>query len=224
MVVPEFRPITKPEPVPTEATVVLLLVHTPPVVASLSMVDWPRHTEPDPVIDVRAALTVTTLVATQPVEVNVKLMVAVPVVRAETTPEVFTVATVELALPQVPLPVALLSGEVEPAHSVATPVIAEGSAITVTTLVITQPVVVNLYEIVAVPAATPVTTPVPEPTVAVLVFALIHVPELVASLNVVVAPIQTDAVPVMAAGSGLTVTVVVAGIADGHPLRNAVTV
>lgn len=209
---------------PTEATVELLLVQVPPVVALLSIVDCPRQTAAVPAIDGSAAFTVTTLVATQPEEVSVKLIVAVPIVSAETTPEELTVATDELALLHVPLPEALLRGEAEPAHIAATPVIAEGRATTVTTLVLTHPVVVNLYEMVEVPAATPVTIPEDEPIVATPVLELIQVPELVALLKVVVLPIQTEAVPVMAAGCGLTVTVVVAGAADGHPLRYAVTV
>ena len=61
---------------------------------------------------------------------------------------------------------------------------------------------------VEVPAVTPVTTPEPEPTVA-LALLLLHVPLPVASLSVVVRPTQTFIVPVMAAGSGLMVTMVV---------------
>ena len=59
----------------------------------------------------------------------------------------------------------------------------------------------------AVPADTPVTTPDAEPTVATPVLPEVHVPPAVASLSVVVSPAQTTAVPVIADGSGLTVTV-----------------
>ena len=64
---------------------------------------------------------------------------------------------------------------------------------------------------VADPAATPVTTPVPLTTVATEVRPLVHDPPPVASDNVVAAPAQTEAVPVMepAFGNGFTVTVVV---------------
>ena len=59
-----------------------------------------------------------------------------------------------------------------------------------------------------VPAATPVTTPVVL-IVATEVLLLLHVPPAVASVKLVVNPIHTDAVPVMVAGKGLTVAVVV---------------
>jgi len=50
---------------------------------------------------------------------------------------------------------------------------------------------------VTVPADTPVTTPLPEPIVATAVLLVLQVPPVVASLKVVVAPAQTDIVPVM---------------------------
>ena len=59
---------------------------------------------------------------------------------------------------------------------------------------------------------TPVTIPV-EPIVAIVVFALVHVPPPVISASVVVAPAShTDIVPVMAAGttgSGFIVAIMV---------------
>ena len=61
-----------------------------------------------------------------------------------------------------------------------------------------------------VPAETPVTTPVATPTVAKAGVALLQLPPAVASLSVVVEPMQTLVVPVIAAGNGLTTTVVVA--------------
>ena len=62
-----------------------------------------------------------------------------------------------------------------------------------------------------VPPATPLTIP-DELTVALAVLLLLHVPPAVASLNVVVAPLHTDAVPVIvpAVGAALTVTTLVA--------------
>ena len=59
------------------------------------------------------------------------------------------------------------------------------------------------------PAATPVTRPEPEPIVAIDTSLLLHVPPLVASVSVVVAPSQTLSVPPIVAGSGLMVTNVV---------------
>ena len=48
------------------------------------------------------------------------------------------------------------------------------------------------------PGATPVTIPVDEPTVATDALALDQLPPIVALESVVVAPVQTDEVPVMA--------------------------
>ncbi len=63
--------------------------------------------------------------------------------------------------------------------------------------------------IVAVPAAMPVTMPVEEPIVAIVVVLLLHVPPAIGLLSAVVPPGHTLAVPVMAGGGGITVTVVV---------------
>lgn len=60
---------------------------------------------------------------------------------------------------------------------------------------------------VAVPALTPPTPPLVAPMVAVEALLVLHVPPVVASVSVVDAPTHTLAVPDMAAGSGLTVTV-----------------
>jgi hypothetical protein len=58
---------------------------------------------------------------------------------------------------------------------------------------------------VAEPEATPVITPVDAPTVATEVLPLLQVPPDVASETVVVAPVQTVVVPVIADGAPLTV-------------------
>ena len=63
----------------------------------------------------------------------------------------------------------------------------------------------SVYVMVVVPAATPDTTPVDEPTVATLEVLLLHVPP-PASVNVIAAATQTLVAPVMADGSGSTVT------------------
>ena len=60
------------------------------------------------------------------------------------------------------------------------------------------------------PGETPVTIPVTEPIVATDVTLLLHVPPGVAQLKFVVEPTQVAPGPVIAAGSGLTVIVVVA--------------
>ena len=69
---------------------------------------------------------------------------------------------------------------------------------------------------VGVPAATPVTTPVDAPTVAWLVLLLLQLPPEGVLFNVVVAPTQTLAVPVIAIGCALTVT----GCVTKHPPVN----
>ena len=63
----------------------------------------------------------------------------------------------------------------------------------------------------AVPAATPVTLPEPS-TVAYDVLLLLQVPPAVASLRLVIKPAHTAAVPVMADGTGLMVTVALPAI------------
>jgi hypothetical protein len=88
---------------------------------------------------------------------------------------------------------------------------AAGIAPTATLSVAIQPF--NVYEIVAEPAATPRTMPVAAPTVALAVEELAHVPEPPpdVSASVVLFPIHTDGVPVIATGNAFTVTVTGAG-------------
>jgi len=57
-----------------------------------------------------------------------------------------------------------------------------------------------------VPGLTPDTTPLTEPIVATPALALIHVPPVIASLNVVVDPMQTPNPPEIAVGVAITVT------------------
>jgi hypothetical protein len=64
--VPVDIPVTKPEPETTVATEVLLLVHAPPPVASVSGVVAPVQTVVVPVMGAAARLTVTDVVAVQP--------------------------------------------------------------------------------------------------------------------------------------------------------------
>ena len=83
-----------------------------------------------------------------------------------------------------------------------------GSGLTVTITEFEQPPAV-VYIMVVVPPLIPVTIPV-EPTVATLVMVLSHVPPALMSESEVVEPAQRTAVPVIGAGSGLTVTTIVA--------------
>src|SRR5204862_639672 len=94
------------------------------------------------------------------------------------------------------------------AHTTPGPPMGSGIGLTVTVAVLMQPVP-SVYVIIATPTFTPPTTPVPDPTVAMNVLPLLQVPPGVTSARVVVNPIHTFMVPVMVAGSGLTVTVAV---------------
>lgn len=70
--------------------------------------------------------------------------------------------------------------------------------------------------IVVVPADKPVTKPVRDPILATVVLLLLHNPTGVASLNVVVPPVQSMVVPVIAAGFACTfiTTVVIQPVAN----------
>lgn len=63
---PAVRPETIPVPEPIRATLVLLLVHVPPLVGLLNSVDWPAHMLAVPVLAAREGDTVATADRTQP--------------------------------------------------------------------------------------------------------------------------------------------------------------
>ena len=104
-----------------------------------------------------------------------------------------------------PPAVLLLNAVVRPAHTVAFPLIADGRLLIVTVTVAMQPAG-NVYIIVAVPPAIPATWPEPS-TVAFAVLLLLQVPPAVASVIDIVDAAHTVAIPAMAAGAGLIVTV-----------------
>ena len=118
-----------------------------------------------------------------------------------------TVATAVLLLVQTPTP-ALNKVVVLPTHTDVIPVIGAGKGLT-NSVVVAMQLVLKVYVIIAVPALTPDATPLKEPIVATAMLLLLHVPPIVASLSVVVLPTQTAVTPVIAAGSGLTVIIVV---------------
>jgi hypothetical protein len=214
---PAETPLTTPVPAPAVATDVLLLVHVPPGVALLSVVVAPTQTVEEPgLMAGGAAITVTGFVTKHPATVYVMLAVPVPV--PVTIPVLPTVATEVLLLAQVPPGVALDNESVVPMQINAPPegLIAAGLPLTDTVDVTKQ--VALAYVIIAVPTVTPVTIPVDEPMVATDVLLLLHVPPPVALDNVVVAPTQTDNVPVIAAGNEFTVTTLVAA----HPVTGSV--
>lgn len=132
-------------------------------------------------------------------------MVALPPVTPVTIPvDEPTVAIAVLLLAHVPPP-ASLRVVVLPAHTVATPVIAPGSGLTVTVVIRMQPVG-NVYVIGALPADIPVTILLTDPIVAIPVAPLLHVPPRVALLSVVVLPSHTDVVPDIVDGKEFTVS------------------
>jgi hypothetical protein len=85
------------------------------------------------------------------------------------------------------------------------PVIAGGLGSTVIVVVAIQPVD-KMYDIVVVPALIPVARPVETPMVAIAGVLLLHVPPGMLLLSEVELPLHSSAVPVIAPGTGFTVT------------------
>lgn len=124
-----------PELAPTVAIPVLPLAQVPPP-ASLKVVFDATQTLSVPVIAPGSGLTVTGVVAVQPVDVKVKVIVAVPEATPVTTPvPETTVALLVLLLAHVPLPLASLNVVVKPWHTVVVPEIEDGPGVTVTVVV-----------------------------------------------------------------------------------------
>ena len=118
------------------------------------------------------------------------------------------VATALLLLLHTPPLVASVNVVVKPTHTLVVPPMAEGFGLTVKLVTAIQLVLI-VYVIVTMPSVMPVTVPVDEPIVATPGLLLLQTPPEVASVNVVVIPTHTLVVPPIAAGFGLTVTVVV---------------
>jgi hypothetical protein len=127
-----------------------------------------------------------------------------------------TVAAVVVALVHEPLPDPSLSAVVEPLHTLSIPVMPSGTGLTVTVFTALHPVPAVKVIVAVPPVPNPVTTPVPD-TVATEVLLLLQVPA-PTSFKEVVDPEHTVAVPVIAAGKGLTVTVAIVV----HPVAGAV--
>jgi hypothetical protein len=190
----------------------LLLVQVPPATVLARVVVRPAQTLAVPVMAAGIWFTVTTVVALQPADVRV--MIVVPAATPVTTPVLeFTVATLVVPLLHTPLEMSL-SDVVDVSHTLVVPVIAPGAAFMVIAFVTTQPDPV-VYVIVAAPAATPVAEPVELFIIATSVLLELHVPPLVELVYVADVPAQKDVDPPIAAGTGLTVIVVVADVAVG---------
>jgi hypothetical protein len=131
-------------------------------------------------------------------------MLLVPATTPLTTPAAVIVAIVALLLVQLPPAGALPSAVVLPTQTSATPLITDGSPLTVTVVCLEQPVG-NVYIIVAVPDIIPDTTPVLD-IVATLVLVDTHTPPVVVLDSVIVSPSHTCVGPAILAGSGFTTT------------------
>lgn len=129
-------------------------------------------------------------------------MVVVPARIPDTTP-VATLAVVGMLLFQTPPLVASVSVVVSPTHTLGVPVMAAGVSVTVTTWVVAHPVP-SVYVINAVPVDTPLTTPV-VPPIDIFELVLLHAPPGVASVSILINPVQIWRLPVITDGSGFTV-------------------
>src|SRR5580700_2626843 len=118
---PARTPVTTPEEEPTVDMVVLLLLHEPPRVASVSVVVNPTHTLGVPAIGLGAALTVIVLEELQPLPMEYEMTevpAETPVIIPELEP---TVAMPVLTLVHVPPPGVPVYVVVAPAHTVPEP-------------------------------------------------------------------------------------------------------
>ena len=116
-VVPAPTPVTTPSPLPISAIVALPELHVPVPDVLVSVVVSRGHTLRLPPIAAGAAFTVATVYTLQPVEVSVKVIVAVPALTPLTMPlDNPTDAILALLLVQVPAPDTLVSAIVAPGH------------------------------------------------------------------------------------------------------------
>jgi len=129
---PAASPVMMPEEVPTVATSVALLLHTPPVVTSLKRIVEPWHTTAvGNVIGAGSGFTVNAVVLKQPAG-SVYVIVVVPADSPSTAPETgSTDAIVVLSLVHVPPVTPSLRVTVNVAHTCVIPPIAVGVGFTV---------------------------------------------------------------------------------------------
>lgn len=141
VVTPAATPVIIPVLLPTIAMVPVVGPHNPPVVPSVTVAIAPAHTADAPPITAGFEFTVIRVVTTQPDPIEY-VIVVVPAVIPVTIP----LSDPTCAIPgpadvHVPPPVASLSVVVAIMHTCVVPVIAGGSAFTVTFAVDLQPVV-----------------------------------------------------------------------------------
>jgi hypothetical protein len=138
LVLPVIMPVSNPEDDPILATVGAELDQVPPL-PLVSVVDAPWQIAIVPEMAGGAAFTVTCCTAKQPVDGSVYEMVAVPPLTATpvtvpVVPDPATEAVPGAELVHEPPGVASPSAVVAPVHTVGVPVMAEGAALTVTTV------------------------------------------------------------------------------------------
>lgn len=134
VVTPVAAPVTNPLSEPIVAAPVFVLVHNPPLIASVRLLVPPEHTVAGPAIAVGVVLTVTMVAVVHPVGSEYTI-VAGPVATPVTIPlEAPIVATEGARLFQLPPP-ASVSAIVAPTHNAVGPPIAAGTGLTVTLVV-----------------------------------------------------------------------------------------
>ena len=206
--VPPEPVVTIPVAEPTMAMLVLPLLHTPPGVASYSVSSSDAQVGFSPMIALGAGLIVTVVLVTQPDRL-VYVILATPVVTPVTTPvEPTTLAIYVCALYHLPPVLASCKVVVVPGHACVVPVIAGGSAITLTESETKQPAGM-VYVMAVLPAAMPVITPDVDMTVPMAGVLLVQVPPAGKLAYVVVLPIHTLSVPTIGVGDAIAVSIAV---------------
>jgi hypothetical protein len=136
--IPELNtitPVSSPVVALMVATDGLLMDHVPPDGVAVSVAVCAGHTDADTITG--NGFIVTSRVTGQPVPEARKVILALPAFTPVTTPVLLTVAIPVLLLVHVPL--AFVRAVVAAWHKSAVPVMADGNAVTVTTVVLKQP-------------------------------------------------------------------------------------
>ena len=206
---PAATPDTRPLSDPIVAIPGVPDIQRPPGTASERGMDDPVQTIVTPVIGRGVVLTLTVDVTLQPVG-RVNMIGVVPIARPVTMPDAEPIVpTGTLPLDHTPPTEISPSTIVEPTQTAVGPVIGAGNGFTEITVVLMHPDG-SAYETIDDPADKPVTIPDNEPMLNAPTGAL-HKPPEVPFVSVITAPpAHTDESPVIGAGTGLTVTALVA--------------